>query len=165
MWSLRAIEAGVGPSVLPGVVTGGIRIGNNSLDPVTILTTIDGATGYFAGIGGSFNPLEPAGSPVAITDDYLFWNGVRSCTGFSTALGIFVLGELVGAGSLIGSPCVDAIEHGGTLYVALADSGVVVTFDVVQAIPALGPVGSGALVLLLVATAARLSADSHRRRR
>jgi hypothetical protein len=113
---------------------------------------MDGVLGYIDGIWGTFHPLESGGNAVAVTDNYLFWNGAAGCTGYSTTLGTFELGSLAGASSLTGSTCLAAVEHDGKLFLALDSSGVVARFDVVTQAPALGPPGLVLLVFMLVAT-------------
>lgn len=152
-WRMFAIESGVASAPLPGVVSGLPHVGSNMLDAVTILVVMDGVLGYIAGVPGTFSALESGGQAVAVTDNYLFWNGAAGCTGYSTTLGVFELGPLSGASTLTGSTCRAAIEHGGKLYLTLDDSGVVARFDVVQQAPALGPVGLGVLVCVLAAVA------------
>lgn len=144
-----ALESGVSTGLQMEVVTGTKRMGSNVIDPVTILATVDGVTGYIPGLFGTFQPLETGATAVAVTDNFLFWNGASDCTGYSTTLGIFDLGDIAGAGALAASSCTAAIEHDGKLYLNLDDSGVVATFDAVVAAPGLGPVGMSALVLFL----------------
>ena len=135
-----------------GVPSGVTHVGSNVLDPITTLVTMDGVLGYIDGIWGTFHPLESGGNAVAVTDNYLFWNGAAGCTGHSTTLGTFELGSLAGASSLTGSTCLAAVEHDGKLFLALDSSGGVARFDVVTQAPALGPPGLVLLVFMLVAT-------------